>query len=165
MSLKRVRALYGDFRNWLFRVWQHLALPAPTPLQYDMGLWVANGPRRRILQAFRGAAKSWITAAFVLWLLIHEPDHKVMVVSASKTRADAFSVFVKRLIAEMPELSELQARPGQRDSMVEFDVGPARADQSPSVKSVGVMGQLTGSRADTIVADDVEVPNLSLIHI
>ena len=38
-------------------------------------------------------------------------------------------------------------------------VKPAVADQSPSVKSVGITGQLTGSRADLIVADDIEVLN------
>lgn len=34
-------------------------------------------------------------------------------------------------------------------------------DISPSVKSVGITGQITGSRADLLVADDVEVPNNS----
>src|SRR5690606_22927350 len=36
----------------------------------------------------------------------------------------------------------------------------------PSVKSVGITGQLTGSRADIIIADDVEVPkNSKTIHL
>ena len=150
---------YDDLRNWLWRVWKHLALPEPTPIQYDMGLYLQHGPPRSIIQAFRGVGKSWVTAAYATWLLRKDPDHKVMVVSAAKDRADAFSTFVKRLIAEIPELQHLAARPGQRDSMVAFDVGPARADQSPSVKSVGIFGQITGSRADTIIADDVETPN------
>ncbi|MFK9938776.1 DNA maturase B, partial [Klebsiella pneumoniae] len=42
--------------------------------------------------------------------------------------------------------------------MISFDVGPAKPDHSPSVKSVGITGQLTGSRADIIIADDVEIP-------
>ena len=46
--------------------------------------------------------------------------------------------------------------------MISFDVGPALADHSPSVKSVGITGQMTGSRANIIVADDVEVANNSL---
>ncbi|WP_407352106.1 phage terminase large subunit [Luteimonas sp. R10] len=103
-----------------------------------------------------------VTAAYVCWLLWKDPDHKVMVVSASKERADAFSVFVKRLIETIPELSHLKPRAGQRDSNLAFDVGPAKPDQSPSVKSVGITGQLTGSRADTIIADDCEVPKNSM---
>ena len=35
------------------------------------------------------------------------------------------------------------------------------ADHAPSVKSVGITGQLAGSRANVIVADDIEVPNNS----
>jgi hypothetical protein len=42
-----------------------------------------------------------------------------------------------------------------------FDVGPAKADKSPSVKAVGITGQLTGSRADVVISDDVEVPKNS----
>lgn len=49
----------------------------------------------------------------------------------------------------------------QRQSKIEFDVAPAEPDQSPSVKSVGITGQITGTRADIIVADDVEVLNNS----
>lgn len=111
---------------------------------------------------FRGVAKSWLTAAYVCWLLWKDPQHKIMVVSASKDRADAFSIFVKRLIETIPELHHLRPRAGQRDSNLAFDVGPARPDQSPSVKSVGITGQLTGSRADTIIADDIEVPKNSM---
>lgn len=58
-------------------------------------------------------------------------------------------------------LAHLKAGKDQRDSMVAFDVGPAQASHAPSVKSVGIFGQMTGSRADEIIADDVEVPNNS----
>jgi hypothetical protein len=122
-----------------------------------------HGPRRDIIEAFRGVGKSWITSAYVCWLLLRDPDHKILVVSASKERADAFSTFTLRLIREMPVLRHLipDKRIGQRESMIAFDVGPAKAAHAPSVKSVGINGQLTGSRANTIIADDVEVPNNS----
>ena len=77
-----------------------------------------------------------------------------MIVSASKERADANSIFVKNIIELLPFLHELKPRAGQRDSVISFDVGPAKPDHSPSVKSVGITGQLTGSRADIIIADD-----------
>ena len=44
----------------------------------------------------------------------------------------------------------------QRQSKISFDVKPARASHQPSVKSVGIFGQLTGARANLIVADDIE---------
>lgn len=159
---QKVDPLKADFRNFLFVVWQHLNLPPPTKVQYDMAQYLQHGPKRGIIQAFRGVGKSYVTSAFVVWLLYCNPQLNILVVSASKDRSDQFSSFTKRLIADMPMLADLRSRPGQRDSMVAFDVGPARNSHSPSVKSVGITGQLAGSRADVIVADDVEVPNNSM---
>lgn len=153
--------LKADFRNFLWLIWRHLNLPEPTPIQYDIAHWLQHGPRRLVIEAFRGVGKSWVTAAFVCWLLYCDPQCKIMVVSAAKDRADNFSTFAMRLIHEVPQLMHLRPTSDQRSSKVAFDVGPAQADQSPSVKSVGINGQLTGSRANVIVADDIEVPNNS----
>ncbi|SCW77004.1 hypothetical protein SAMN02927900_04749 [Rhizobium mongolense subsp. loessense] len=157
--------LKKDFRNFLFVVWKHLNLPVPTAVQYDIAGYLQHGPKRCVIEAFRGVGKSYVTSAFVVWLLYCNPQLNILVVSASKDRSDQFSSFTKRLIAEMPIFAHLRARPGQRDSMVAFDVGPARNSHSPSVKSVGITGQLAGSRADIIIADDVEVPNNSMTQL
>lgn len=155
----------ADFRNFLFLVWQHLNLPPPTPVQYDIAQYLQHGPKRCVIEAFRGVGKSYVTSAFVVWLLYCNPQLNILVVSASKDRADQFSTFTKRLIAEMDLLAFLRPRPGQRDSMISFDVGPAKNSHSPSVKSVGITGQLAGSRADVIIADDVEVPSNSMTQV
>ena len=148
-----------DFRYFLIVVWRHLGLPDPTPIQLDIAHFMQHGPKRRIVEAFRGVGKSWMAAAYVLWLLRNDPQKKIMVVSASKTRADDFTMFCIRLIREMPLLQCLEPdRDEQRAAANRFDVRPAIPDQSPSVKSVGVFGQLTGSRADLILPDDVETP-------
>lgn len=151
--------LKEDFRKFLFVVWQHIGLPNPTPIQYDIAKFLQSGPNKICIEAFRGVGKSFITSAYVLWKLYRDPQLKFLVVSASKSRADAFTTFTMRLIQEMPILEHLKPKESQRNSRIEFDVGPAIADQSPSVKSVGITGQLTGSRADEIIADDVEVLN------
>lgn len=153
--------LREDFSFFLYMVWKHLQLPDPTPLQYDIGRYLANGPERCIIEAFRGCGKSFVTSAYVIWLLYRDPQIKVMVVSATKERSDAFSQFTKRLIAEVDFLQHLMPDPSQRDSLIAFDVGPALTDHSPSVKSASITGQITGSRANVIIADDVEVPNNS----
>jgi len=153
--------IYTDFKVFLRLTWEHLGLPEPTPIQLDIADYLQHGVKRRIIMGFRGVGKSYVTSAFVCWLLLRDPDLCIMVVSASKIRADDFSTFTKRLISEMGILQHLQAKTGQRDSNVAFDVGPAKAKHSPSVKSVGITGQLSGSRADVIIADDVEVPGNS----
>lgn len=154
-----------DFRVFLCHVWDYLGLPAPTRVQLDIAYWLQHGPQRGILQAFRGVGKSWITVAFVLWNLLLDPQKNIMVVSASEGLASDFTTFCKQLIMGMPLLQHLQARPGQRDKMDAFDVGPAHASKDPSVKSVGITGQITGSRADIIVGDDIEVPKNSYSHV
>lgn len=154
--------LKDDFRNFLWLCWKHLGLPDPTPVQYDFAYNLQHGERRQVCEAYRGAGKSWITSAFVLWLLLNDPDLSILVVSASKIRADDFTTFTLRLINEMEILRHLIPRNDQRNSKVSFDVAPARAKHAPSVKSVGITGQLAGSRADFIIADDIEVPNNSL---
>jgi len=151
--------LSSDFRYFLVLVWRHLSLPDPTPIQLDIAAYMQHGSKRRIVEAFRGVGKSWMAAAYVLWLLRRNPQLKIMVVSASKTRADDFTMFCLRLIREIPMLQCLEPdRDEQRSSVNRFDVRPAIPDQSPSVKAVGIFGQLTGSRADLILPDDVETP-------
>lgn len=158
---KTIAKARRDFRVFLFLMWRFLGLPDPTPIQYDIAYYLQHGPKRKCILAFRGVGKSWITSAYVLWKLWNKRDWKNLIVSASKDRADGFSVFTKRLIMDWPLLADLKPHEGQRDAVIAFDVGGAKPDQSPSVKSIGITGQLTGSRADTIISDDVEVLNNS----
>ena len=151
-----------DFRNFLHIVWKHLGLPDPTPIQYDIAQSLQKGPRRMVIEAFRGVGKSYITSAFVVHQLLLDPSKTILVVSASKQRADDFSTFTLRLIEEIPILQHLKPKEGQRYSKIAFDVGPAPAQHAPSVTSKGITSQITGSRADLIVADDIEVPNNSM---
>ena len=162
----KLRAYFLSFPLFVALVWKLIGLPQPTPIQVSISETLQEPPSNRfIIQGFRGVAKSFITCAYVVWLLWRDPQLKIMIVSASKERADANASFIKKIINEVPFLGNLKAREGQRDTQNLFDVGPARPDHSPSVKSVGITGQLTGSRADIIVADDVEVPGNSFTQV
>lgn len=155
--------LKDRFPLFLVYVWRYLGLPDPTDAQMDMAEFLQNGGRRIGIKAFRGVGKSWICAAFAVWNLWNDSNIKILVASASKERADSFSIFTKRLLAELPLVKHLkpEKRLGDRDSNVAFDVRGCAPHQAPSVKSVGITGQMTGSRADIIIADDVEVVNNS----
>ena len=151
-----------DFRNFLYLCWKHLNLPAPTSLQTDIADYIQSKNKRIIIEAFRGVGKSWITGAFVLWTLFNDPERKIMIISASKERADNMSIFLQKLIIDTPWLKHLQPKSDDsRWSRISFDVN-CSPHQAPSVKSVGITGQLTGSRADLMILDDVEVPGNSL---
>ena len=151
--------LAASFPLFLSLVWKSLDLPRPTRAQLAIAEYLQNGPKRLQISAFRGLGKSWIAAAFVLWTLWNDIDKKILVVSASKQRADDFTIFTQKCIQEFEWLSHMRPQnDDQRWSRVSFDVAGCRPAQSPSVKSVGITGQITGSRADLIVFDDVEVP-------
>lgn len=151
--------LSKSFPLFLALVWKSLDLPPPTRAQIAIAQYLQEGPKRLQIQAFRGLGKSWIAAAFVLWTLWNDRDKKILVISASKQRADDFTIFTQKCILEFDWLAHMRpVDDDQRWSRVSFDVAGCRPAQSPSVKSVGITGQITGSRADLIVFDDVEVP-------
>ena len=160
-----VEALQNDFKLFLQALWQQLDLPSPTRAQYAIADYLQYGPKRLQIQAFRGVGKSWITGAFVLWTLFNNPEKKIMIISASKERADNMSIFLQKLIIETPWLSHLQPKSDDsRWSRISFDVN-CSPHQAPSVKSVGITGQLTGSRADLMILDDIEVPGNSMTEL
>ena len=157
-----LEALQSDFKLFLQALWDQLDLPSPTRAQYSIADYIQHGPKRLQIQAFRGVGKSWITGAFVLWTLFNDPEKKIMIISASKERADNMSIFLQKLIIETPWLNHLQPKSDDsRWSRISFDVN-CSPHQAPSVKSVGITGQLTGSRADLMILDDIEVPGNSM---
>ena len=158
-------SLQEDFKLFLQALWDQLDLPQPTRAQYAIADYLQSGPKRLQIQAFRGVGKSWITGAFVLWTLFKNPEKKIMIISASKERADNMSIFLQKLIIETPWLKHLQPKSDDsRWSRISFDVN-CSPHQAPSVKSVGITGQLTGSRADLMILDDIEVPGNSMTEL
>jgi hypothetical protein len=157
--------LKDDFKLFLQALWAELDLPSPTRAQYAIADYLQHGPKRLQIQAFRGVGKSWITGAFVLWTLFNDVEKKIMIISASKERADNMSIFLQKLIIETPWLTHLRPKSDDaRWSRISFDVN-CSPHQAPSVKSVGITGQLTGSRADLMILDDIEVPGNSMTEL
>jgi DNA maturase B len=150
------------FWAFVYIVWKSIGLPDPTPIQVDIAQYLQNPPSDRIvIQGFRGVAKSFLTCAYAVWRLWSNRDLKVLIISASRDRADDNARFVKSIIRTIPFLSDMKADKTQLDTQNIFNVGGAQADISPSVKSVGITGQITGTRADLLISDDVEVPKNS----
>ncbi|MFN3573615.1 MAG: phage terminase large subunit [Phenylobacterium sp.] len=157
--------LQGSFLKFLWYVFTHvLALPPPTRVQLDIARYLEDGPVKRFIQAFRGVGKSFLTCCYVVWRLWKNPNLKILIVSANEKLALENATLIK-LIIDHPAgddlWAELRTQRGQRSSTMAFDVGCCVPDKSPSVKVVGITGQLTGSRSDILISDDVEVPKNS----
>ena len=165
---EQIKRAKDDFRVFLWIVWKEIGLPEPTEIQLDIAKNLQTFPSNRmILEGFRGVAKSFITCAFCVWSLWKDRNIKVEIISASKDRADANAVFIKRIMQVISFLHDMQpdSAKGHRDTMNLFDVNGCKPDASPSVKSVGIYGQITGSRADLLIADDVEIPSNSATQV
>lgn len=163
------KELQGDrgFCNFLYLAWHAIDLPDPTPVQYDIAYFMQHGgdlsSDRVAVQAFRGVGKSYIAAAYVVWVLLIDPSKIIQVISGSKVRADDLTNFTLQLISALGPLTEhLIPREGQRQSRIAFDVGCAPNQKDPSVTSKGLFSQLTGGRADLMIPDDIITKQNSL---
>lgn len=152
------------FRNYLGLLWAFLGLPAPTRTQCEIADFLQYGPEKLMIEAFRGVGKSYIADAFVThgWLL--DPQLCHVVVSATQDYANESAHFITQLVENFELIQYLKPTPKQRQSTLAYDVALHKTEKSPSLKSVGVMGQVTGSRADIILVDDVEIPKNSFTH-
>jgi hypothetical protein len=159
---------FESFPVFLAKVWEQLGLPQPTQRQLAIARRLQDpyrGPEggiEDIIRAFRGVGKSYITAAFVLWRLGRNPrDEKILVVSATTSKAKEFVAMVRTLLNTMPMLGFLIPGPDQTNQSDRFDVMGASVGQNRSLKAAGITGQITGGRTTLIVADDIEIPGNS----
>ena len=128
----------------------------PTKQQIAVADWMGNGPNRQLTVAFRGLGKSLIASLYALWRLRVDPQEKVLVVSATSIKATDFSSFALKCIGEIDVLHCLTPGLSNRYSSTAFDVGPAIVEQSPSMRSMGVLGSTTGQRCTCAILDDIE---------
>lgn len=178
-----VHPAFEDFRNFLFLAWAHLGLPDPTTAQYEIAHRLQHGvdstdiaqkridaerPREDIIRCFRSLGKSYITSVYAIWRLMRNPrDEKIMVVSATGSKSKEFVAQTKGILESMPLVQWLLEGPRdngatRRDMADQFDVSSASLSQSYSVAARGITGQITGSRATLLIADDIEVERNSL---
>lgn len=151
-------AIVCDFRNFMYVAMKHLGMGEPTRLQYAMAYRLQNGPEAFQLQAGRGAGKSVLTSMFAAWLLLRDPNSTIMVLSATANKSTEFISMTRNIIALMPEMAHMRPGPNTKDSAFGFNVEcRTRIGQDLSVFARGISGQITGSHADYVIMDDVEI--------
>lgn len=158
-KLELLQREYSSFSPFLDDVMDLLGF-STSPLQHDIGSYMAYGPQYLMVQAQRGQAKTTIAAIFAVWSLIHSPHHRVLVLSAGGTQANEISTLIVRIIMNMDELECMRPDPsnGDRTSVEAFDLHYSLKgiDKSPSVSCIGITGNLQGKRADLLIPDDIE---------
>ena len=152
------KALADDFPFFLNQLWGAIGLPPPAVHQVDMAHWIANGPKRRGVRAWRGASKTMIMIAYSLWRLHRNPEEKILFVSHASTHSQQSLFLARQWIEIVPWLRHMRPGKERRDSAIRFDVGTCRShhDRVASWTANGITGMITGSRATLICGDDVE---------
>ena len=156
---------FHPFPNFLCYLLRELGLAdTPTLRQLSVADWLENGPDRCITTAYRGLGKSFESGAYALWRLRHDPfTEKILIPAATAEKAEEVATFMARCIRDVDILRCLEPRADGRSSFKAFDVGPAVIDQSPSVRTVGILSpSLTGKRCTLALPDDIETLNNSI---
>ena len=164
-KLEVLQRHYSEFIPFLEDVMTLLGF-STTEIQRDIANWIVYGPHYCMVQAQRGQAKTTICAAYAVWSLIHDPRFRVVIVSAGGKQASDISTLIIRVIMTMDELECMRpdTSNGDRSSVEHFDVHYSLkgVDKSPSVTCMGITANIQGTRADLLIADDVESTKNSL---
>jgi len=144
-------------------IWNHTQNFDTPGLHVTICRWLQArwdaGDRELLLLAFRDSGKSTLVGLFCAWLLAREPNTRVLVLAADFALARKMVRNVKRIIERHPLTVGL--KPAKRDQWAaeQFTVHRSAELRDPSMLAKGIGANITGSRADVVVCDDVEVPN------
>lgn len=147
-----------DFRNHLYACMKYLMNMEPTPLQYAMAEALQDFNVDMQLQAGRGAGKSVLTSILASWFLLRDPNVTIMVLSATAQKAVEFVSMTRRILDLVPYMNHLSPGDHTTDNAFAFNVeARTRVGQDTSVFARGITSQITGSHADIVISDDVEI--------
>lgn len=145
---------------WVWNAKQGLGTPRH---QLRMARWLAaqwrGHQREMLLMAFRSSGKSTIVGLFCAWVLMLDPNLRIMVLAADFALAKKMVRNVKRIIERHPLTQGLRPRRRENWASDQFIVNRPAELRDPSMIAKGIGANITGSRAELVICDDVEVPN------
>lgn len=159
-EIAQIEGLDIEFVEFFF-VWATEVMDWEIPdVHYDIISFLADidqwDDRVAVLQVWRGAAKSTIVALFLVWLLVRDPQLRILVRSADDETATRMVRDCRNIIERHPLTQQL--RPDDQTWREHtFSVRGASDARNHSVTAKGIMSNVTSMRADVIVFDDAEV--------
>ena len=145
---------------WIWNQTQNLSTPQ---IHKDICLWLDdgwnNGNKNLLLMAFRGSGKSTLVGLFCAWILYGNADLRILILAAEQALAVKMTRNVKRIIERHPLTKGLKSPQSELWASDQFTIIRNAELRDPSMLARGISANLTGSRADIVICDDVEVPN------
>jgi hypothetical protein len=143
--------------------WNSLQGRGTPALHIEMADWLGtswtNEDKRLLLMVFRDAGKSTLVGLYCAWLLARDSDLRILVLSAESTLATKLTRNVRRIIERHPMTKHLMPDRREQWASDQLTVKRRLHHRDPSLLARGIGGNITGSRADIVICDDVEVPN------
>ncbi len=127
-------------------------------VQFLQSIW-ENGTTKAVLMAFRGCGKSTMVGLFCSWILYRNPNVRILVLSAESDLATRMVRTVKRIIERHPYTLDLKPKRAEQWAGNCFTIDRPQELRDASMTAEGIIGNITGMRADVVICDDVEVPN------
>lgn len=143
-------------------VWNGQQGQSTPDIHFRMASWLESARNqeelRLLLQAFRSSGKSTVIGLYAAWLLYRWPDTRILVLAAETALARKMVRNVKRIIEKHPLTYGLRPEKLDQWGADRFTVRRSKELRDPSMLARGIGANITGSRADVIICDDVEVP-------
>jgi hypothetical protein len=135
-----------------------------TPaLHFQMADWLEWNWKKKntrlLMMAFRASGKSTMVGLFAAWLLYTNPDLRILVIAADHVLAEKMVTQVKKIIERHPLTKKMKPDKADQWASDRFTVNRMTQLRDPSMLARGITSNITGTRADIIICDDVEVPN------
>ena len=118
-----------------------------------------NSPHRGLLTAFRHSGKSTVVGIFAACVLYMRPDTRILILSAENILASRMVNHIKNIMENHPSCVDMVPKNKKEWAAGRITINRSVGIREPSVICQGIHGNITGSRADLIICDDVEVPN------
>jgi hypothetical protein len=150
------------FRQFVW-LWNRCQGQTTPPLHMEIAEWLERcwdeKDRRLVLLVFRSAGKSTLVGIFCAWLLLNDSDLRILVLAAEHDLARKMVRNVKRIVERHPATHHLVPQRAEQWASDQFTVRRRLTQRDPSLLARGIGANITGSRADVVICDDVEVPN------
>ena len=111
-----------------------------------------------LLMSFRNSGKSTIVGLFCVWLLLRNPELRLLILSADHGLAKKMVHHMKEIVERHPLTKCLIPSDLDEWASDRFTIRRKGGFRDPSVLARGLTANMTGWRADVIICDDVEVP-------
>jgi len=158
-SARYLKRLVDDFEFFAEECWRFLGLGAVAPITWverAMMRAIAHGPRLRGVLGARGTGKTTLAMLYCAWLLLRDQDRKILVVSKRDRHAEEFVDTIGRWFHIIPFLRPLIPTSRNKDSARRILVGGAKPSKDMSLRAEGAENMIEGTRAHTIICDDIE---------